>query len=144
MKTIFALMALTLVAPTTAFAERSQIFGDIEVHYNAISTDELAPEVARSYKLDRSKNRGLLTLSVLKKNKLGVGQPIKAEVSANAVNLSSQLANVTIREVQEGSAIYYLGEFRVSPPDTLKFNVTVKPVSDGKTLNVEFEQKFYP
>ena len=144
MKIVFALLALTLIAPATAFAERSQTFGDIEVHYNAISTTDLTPDVARTYKLDRSKNRGLVTISVLKKNKLGVAQPIKAELSATAVNLSSQLNNITMREVQEGSAIYYLGDFRISPPDTIKIDVTIKPQGESKVLNVEFEQKFFP
>jgi len=144
MKIIFALLALTLIAPATAFAERSQVFGDIEVHYNAMSTNELTPDVARTYKLDRSKNRGLVTISVLKKNKLGIGQPVKAELTATAVNLSSQLTNITMREVQEGSAIYYLGDFRVSPPDTLKISVSVKPQGESKMLNVEFQQQFFP
>ena len=143
MKKLIALLALTLIAPATALAERSQTFGDIEVHFNAISTDELTPDVAKSYKLDRSKNRGLVTVAVLKKNKLGVGQPVKAEVSASATNLSAQLSSLTMREVQEGNAIYYLGDFRVSPPDTMTFSIKVKPQGESKTHNIEFKQQYF-
>lgn len=144
MKIIIALLTLFLSAPTLAFAERSQTFGDIEVHFNALSTTELSPDMAKAYKLDRSRNRGMITVAVLKKDKAGVGQPIKATISANAVNLSSQLTEMTMREIQEGKAIYYLGDYRVSAPDTLTFKVTIKPEGENKTLKVEFQQQFFP
>ena len=144
MKIIITLFALFLVSPTIAFAERSQTFGDIEVHFNALSTTELSPDMAKAYKLDRSRNRGMITVAVLKKDKAGVGQPIKAVISASAVNLSSQLTDITIREILEEKAIYYLGDYRVGAPDTLKFNLTIKPQGEKKSLNVEFQQQFFP
>ncbi|TCV88187.1 DUF4426 domain-containing protein [Sulfurirhabdus autotrophica] len=143
MKKRLALLALAFIASGSAFAERSQTFGDIEVHYNAISTDDLTPDVAKSYKLDRSKNRGLLTIAVLKKNKLGVGQPIKAEITASATNMSAQLSSLTLREVQEGNAIYYLGDFRVSPPDTMTFAIKVIPQGESKAHDVDFKQQYF-
>lgn len=143
MKTLIGLLALALVAPT-AMAEQAAKFGDIEVHYNAMPTSELQPEVAKNYKLERSQTRGLLTISVLKKNQLGIGQPIKAEVEAHVVNQYSQLGNIDLREIQEGPAIYYLGEFRMSPPDTLKFTLSVKPQGSAKSYTVEFDRKVYP
>ena len=143
MKKRLVLLALTFIASGSAFAERSQTFGDIEVHFNAISTDDLTPDVAKSYKLERSKNRGLLTIAVLKKNKLGVGQPIKAEITASATNMSAQLSSLTMREVQEGNAIYYLGDFRVSPPDTMTFTVKVKPHGESKAHDIEFKQQYF-
>lgn len=143
MKSLIGLLALALVVPT-AMAEQAAKFGDIEVHYNAMPTSELQPEVAKNYKLERSQTRGLLTISVLKKNQLGVGQPIKAEIEAHMVNQYSQLGNIDVREVQEGPAIYYLGEFRMSPPDTLKFTLSVKPQGSTKSYKVEFDRKVYP
>jgi len=35
------------------------------VHFSAQSTDQLSPEVARAYNFVRSKNRAMLTVSVL-------------------------------------------------------------------------------
>ena len=143
MKNLIRLLALSLFFPFAAQAELSQKFGNIEVHYNARATSELRPEIAKNYKIDRSQNRGLVTISVLKKNNLGVAQPIQAELEVNAVNLNSQLTNVDMREVQESGAIYYLGEYRLSPPDTLKFTVTVKPRGATASHKVEFQQKFF-
>lgn len=131
-----------LFAPAVQ-AEQAEKFGNLEVHYNAMLTTDLLPEVAKAYRIDRSQTRGILTISVLKKNAMGVAQPIPAKLTAYLVNLSNQLGNVDMREIKEGSAIYYLGEFRVVPPNTLRF--TVKVEAGGEPAHeVTFTQKFYP
>lgn len=135
--TLFAL----LIAPAVQ-AEQAQKFGNLEVHYNAMLSSELLPDVAKSYKIDRSKTRGLLTVSVLKKNPVGMAQPVPAKLTAYLVNLNNQLGNISMREIREGTAIYYLGEFRVAPPDTLKFTVTVETAGEPRH-EVTFSQKFY-
>ncbi|MHB1187408.1 DUF4426 domain-containing protein [Thiobacillus sp.] len=141
MKRLLAALCLCSVA-AVAHAEISQKFGPLEIHYNALTTDELLPEVARAYKIERSKTRGLVTMSVLMPNKLGVMTPVPAKISIYATNLNQQLANVGMREISEGTAIYYLGEFRVTPPDTLKFTATVEVAGEPKREMV-FTQKFY-
>ncbi|MHB1145718.1 MAG: DUF4426 domain-containing protein [Thiobacillus sp.] len=141
MKRLLAALCLCSVA-AVAHAEISQKFGSLEIHYNALTTDELLPEVARAYKIERSKTRGLVTMSALMRNKLGVMTPVPAKISIYATNLNQQLANVAMREINEGTAIYYLGEFRVTPPDTLKFTATVEVAGEPKREMV-FTQKFY-
>ncbi|MCL5060793.1 MAG: DUF4426 domain-containing protein [Candidatus Thermoplasmatota archaeon] len=141
MKRLLAALCLCSVA-AVAHAEISQKFGPLEIHYNALTTDELLPEVARAYKIERSKTRGLVTVSVLKKNPVGVLTPMPARLTLYVTNLSQQLANVEMREVKEGTAIYYLGEFRVTPPDTLRFTATVEVAGEPKREMV-FTQKFY-
>ena len=141
MKRLLAALCLCSVA-VVAHAEIMQRFGQFEIHYNAMTTDELFPEVARAYKIERSKTRGLLTMSVLKKNKVGVPSPVPARISVYATNLTLQLASVPMREIKEGTAIYYLGEFRVAPPDTLKFTATVEVPGELKQ-EMTFDQKFF-
>jgi len=141
MKRLLATLCLCTLA-TVAHAEISQKFGAVEVHYNALTTDELLPEVARAYKIERSKTRGLVTMSVLKPNKMGVLMPVAAKLSVYATNPNQQLTHIDMREVKEGTAIYYLGEFRVSPPATLKFTATVEVAGEPKR-DMSFEQSFY-
>jgi len=141
MKRLLAALCLCSVA-ALAHAEISQKFGDLEVHYNALTTDELQPDVARTYKIERSKTRGLVTLSVLRKNKLGALTPVPAKLAIYVTNLTQQLANVDMREVKEGTAIYYLGEFRVAPPDTLKFTATIEVAGEPKH-EMTFDQQFF-
>lgn len=136
----FALIPM-LVVPA-AQAEQAQKFGNLEVHYNAMLSTELLPDVAKAYKIDRSPTRGILTVSVLRKNTMGVAQPVPAKLTAYMVNLSNQLGDISMREIKEGNAIYYLGEFRVVPPNTLKFTVTVDANGDPQR-EVSFSQKFY-
>ncbi|OZA29461.1 MAG: hypothetical protein B7X91_01780 [Hydrogenophilales bacterium 17-64-11] len=141
MKRLLAALCLCSVA-VAAHAEIAQKFGPLEIHYNALTTDDLLPEVARAYKIERSKTRGLVTMAVLKQNKVGVPTPVAAKIAVYATNLNQQLAHVTMREIKEGTAIYYLGEFRVAPPDTLKFTASVEVAGEPKREMV-FEQKFY-
>jgi len=141
MKHLLAALFLCSVA-ATAHAEISQKFGALEIHYNALTTNELLPEVARAYKIERSKTRGLVTVSVLKKNPVGVATPVPAKLTLYVTNLNQQLASVEMREIKEGTAIYYLGEFRVAPPDTLKFTATVEVAGEPK-YEMVFNQKFY-
>lgn len=141
MKRLLALLCLCSVM-TVAHAEISQKFGSLEVHYNALTTDELLPEVARAYKIERSKTRGLVTMSVLRPNKVGALTPVPAKITLYVTNLSQQLATVDMREIKEGTAIYYLGDFRIVAPDTLKFTATVEVAGEPKH-DMVFNQSFY-
>jgi len=141
MKRLLAALCLCSVA-AVAHAEISQTFGPITVHYNAITTDELLPEVARSYKIERSKTRGLVTMAILKQNKMGVAVPVPAKITLYFTNLTQQLANVDMREIKEGTAIYYLGEFRVAAPDTLTFHATID-VEGENSHQMVFTQQFF-
>lgn len=141
MKRLLAALCLCSIA-AVSHAEISQKFGSLEVHYNALTTDELLPEVARAYKIERSKTRGLVTLSVLQRNKVGEVAPVPATLTMYVTNPSQQLANIEMRVVKEGAAIYYLGEFRIAPPDTLKFTATIEVAGEPKH-EMNFTQKFY-
>lgn len=136
------LALIPIMFAPVALAEKAEKFGNLEVHYNAMLSTDLLPDVAKVYKIDRSPTRGIVTVSVLRKNAMGVGQPIPAKLTAYMVNLSNQLGEIDMREIKEGNAIYYLGEFRVTPPNTLKFTVTVDVAGDPKR-EVNFSQKFY-
>lgn len=144
MKTFTTLsLAASLLLPIASPAEQAVKYGNIEIHYNAMPTDELQPEVAKNYNIVRSRNRGLLTVSVLRKNKLGVAEPVPAVLSASAVNLSAQLTQINMREIRESGAVYYLGEFRVAPPDTLKFSISAKPSGETRQYPAEFSRSFF-
>lgn len=143
MKTLLNMLALALLLPFAAQAEQAQKFGDVEIHYNALSTNDLTPEVARNYKVTRSKNRGLLTISILKKNNMGASHPVPAEVKVNAITVYNQLVGVDMREIKEGSAIYYLGEYGIVLPGTLKFSISAKPEGAAQPYSFEYQQSFY-
>ena len=78
-------------------------FDDLEVHYNAIRTDQLTPEVARAYGIERSPDRVLLNVAMLTKTPGGAAKPVDGTVSASAHNLNGQLKSLAMRRVQEGT-----------------------------------------
>lgn len=135
------LMLMSVV--TSAVAENSEQFGDYTVYYNAFTSDSLQPSMARAYNITRSKNRGLLSISVLKKSLSPLGTPIKANVKANATNLTGQLKNIIIREVDDGTSVYYLSEFHISHREVLDFTLEVQPGDSTETYVVKFRQEFY-
>ena len=131
-------LALCLFAGGAA-AQNSLTRGDIEVHYNAVPTTVLAPEVARQYAITRSANRALLNIAVLR-----AGRAVAAKVSGAATNLSGQRQELALREVREGEAIYYLAEPRVADRETLDFDLSVLPEGSPEAIPVKFRQEFFP
>ncbi|MCY4363770.1 MAG: DUF4426 domain-containing protein [Gammaproteobacteria bacterium] len=138
---LFALLLMT--AGLTVNAEQSKTFGDYTIHYAAFTTDMLSTEVARQYKIRRSKNRAILNISVLKKVMETTGQPVKAQVEATATNLSRQLKNLTTRELQGNGAIYYIAETAVNNEETLDFNLSITPEGESVALSFSFQQQFF-
>lgn len=134
---------MLVLVGTGARAEQSSTFGDYTVHYSAFTTDILTPEVAKSYGIQRSKSRALLNISVLKKIMGTTGQPVRARVQAAATNLSSQLRQLTVRELNDGGAIYYIAETAVADGETLKFSITVTPEGGTASTTVTFDQQFF-
>lgn len=138
-----ALTALAVLVPVGARAEQSVGVGEYTVHYNALTTDILLPEVAQRYGITRSKSQALLNVAVLKNVAGTAAQPVTAQVEAHARNLSNQLATIEMREVRDQGAIYYLGSTRVSDGDTLTFTVDITPEGRGQPTRVEFRQQFF-
>ena len=152
MRTITTCMTLVLVAacggpgdsgtvPQAQPAEStSSDIGDHIVHFRAQSTDQLPPDIARVYNIVRSKNRAMLNVSVLEE---ATGTPVTATVSVKTQNLTGQLKNVTMREIREQEAIYYIGETPVANRETLIFDISVTPEGKSTPADVRFKRQFY-
>ena len=110
------------------------------VHFSAQSTDQLPPEIARAYNILRSKNRAMLNVSVLRK---ADNAPVEADVTVKTVNLTGQLKNVTMRQITEQDAIYYIGETPVANRETLIFDINVRPEGEDRATDVRFKRQFY-
>lgn len=135
--------ALLSLAAMAAQAEQAQDFGDYVVHYSALTTEMLPPDVAKAYDIDRSKNRALLNITVLKKVIGNPGTPVEAEVTAEATNLTGQLRTIDMRVVREDKAVYHLGTLSVSDEETFDFDVRVKPEGAKEPLIVRFRKQFF-
>lgn len=143
---LFLVSTFLLLAATSAHAGGTQDVGEYRIHYNAISTDQLAPKVASAYNVVRSRNRALLNIAITREEDGTTGVPVEALVNVQAANLSGQVKNVNIRKiVEEGeySAIYYVAEINVADGEMLIFDVYVTPEGHDKTYTVHFTQQFF-
>ena len=137
MKRLAALL-LTFAAGA-ALAENSIERGDYVVHYNAVPSATIAPEVARQYAITRSANRALLNIAVLRQ-----GRAVTATITGSATNLAGQRQDLALREVREGEAIYYLAEPGIANQETLAFELDVLPEGAPEPIVVRFRQEFFP
>ena len=135
-------MVLLVFAAGPALAENAQKFDDYTIHYNAFPSDVLQAKVAKLYKITRSKNRAILTISVVKKDVNPAGVPVKAEVRAKATNLTGQLKNISLKEVTDDSSVYYISQFHVADKEVMDFTIQVKPEGKGP-YTVKFRQQFF-
>lgn len=124
-------------------AGSAEIQGDHTVFYNAFNTNTLQPKMAEAYNIVRSKNRGMLTVSVIQKDLSPVGKPVHAKITASASNLTGQFRSLNLREVVEGSSIYYLSEFHVAHEEVLDFTLEIELEGESRPQTVKFRQQFY-
>ncbi|MDD5391058.1 MAG: DUF4426 domain-containing protein [Gallionellaceae bacterium] len=141
MTTHRALLLLAFLLVPQAQANDRYSTRDIELFSVAVPTTELTAEAAKNYNVERSPTRGLLTVTLVKKDKSGASETLPGQVYAGAINLRNNLSNIPIREVRDGNSVYYLGEFQVSTPDTLRFLVNANVM--GKVMKSEFARDFH-
>lgn len=124
-------------------AETSQSFGNYTVHYNAFNSDVLQPSMAEAYGIVRSKNRGMLTVSIIKAEPGKPNKPVRAVVTASASNLTGQFRKFSVREIDEKSSIYYMSVFHVAHEEMLDFVLEILPEGETKSHTVKFRQQFF-
>jgi hypothetical protein len=138
---LFCVFALAV--PSWANAENSTSADGFTIHHNAISADTLTPEVAKAYGFQRSKFRGLLNVSVIKDVPDTTGTPVPALLQADILLLTGQKSPLVMREIREGNAIYYIGEFPVQNAQTIDFAIEVRPQGSDKTVRIRMDQDFF-
>lgn len=136
---VLLLLAALLATPIQASDRYST--KEVELYSVAVPTTELTAEAAKNYNVERSPTRGLLTVTLVKKDKSGTTETLPGQVYAGAINLRNNLSNIPIREFHDGNSVYYLGEFQVSAPDTLRFLVNANVM--GKVMKSEFARDFH-
>lgn len=121
-----------------AHAEQKQVLGNWDVHYIALNTTFLSPEVAKQYGIVRSKFNALINISVLdRKEKLAQSVILTGE----AKNLIGVIKKLTFKQVKEGKAVYYLAVLPFSDLEQYRISININDGLEQKTL--KFQHKFY-
>ncbi|BBH35994.1 DUF4426 domain-containing protein [Pseudomonas sp. St290] len=117
--------------------ERKEVFGDVTVHYNTFNSTFLTPDIAKAAELIRSKEQGVINVSVLK-----AGVPLSAQVSGTVKDLTSQSIPLKFKQVTEQGAIYYIAQYPVPQQETRTFEIKVQTGDKINTIN--FNQELFP
>jgi len=132
-------VALLTLASQGTFAEQKHDFANLEVHYIALPSMFIEPEIATQHSLKRSKYVGLVNISVL--DKAQQSMPIEAEVIGVGRNLIGQIEQLTFKKIKEGKSIYYIASYPFTNEEIVKFEVQIK--AQGKTNLLKFQHKYY-
>ena len=138
-----ALFALTACLSVSAMAadvikgERQETFGDVTVHYNTFNSTFIQPDIAKAAELIRSKNQGVINVSVIK-----AGQPMVASVTGTVKDLTSKTVPLNFKQVTEQGAIYYLAQYPVDQQEVRTFEIKVQAGDKINTIN--FNQELFP
>jgi hypothetical protein len=72
-----------------------------------------------------------------------IGTPVPAQLQAEILLLTGQKSPLVMREIREGNAIYYIGEFPVQNGQTIDFAIEVKPQGSDKAVRIRMDQDFF-
>jgi hypothetical protein len=133
---------LALLLPRAGHANQSETFGDIVVRYSAISTDQLFPDSAHRYGIERSAHNGLVNIAIERKMPSGEPALIAANVSGRVADLAGHARPIRFRETQEEGAIDYLGEFPIDASGTYVFTIDVTPPGVTHPYTVKFNRDY--
>ncbi|MBP5944199.1 MULTISPECIES: DUF4426 domain-containing protein [unclassified Pseudomonas] len=132
-----ACLSFSAVAADAIKGERKEVFGDVTVHYNTFNSTFLTPDIAKAAELIRSKNQGVINVSVIKD-----GKPLVANVTGTVKDLTSKSVPLNFRQVTEQGAIYYIAQYPVNQQETRTFEIKVQ--SGDKINTINFNQELFP
>ncbi|MDI2592524.1 DUF4426 domain-containing protein [Pseudomonas sp. N3-W] len=132
-----ACLSVTAMAADVIKGERQETFGDVTVHYNTFNSTYLQPDIAKAAELIRSKNQGVINVSVIKD-----GKPLVANVTGEVKDLTSQSVTLKFKQVTEQGAVYYIAQYPVDQQEVRTFEIKVQTGDKINTIN--FNQELFP
>ena len=105
--------------------------------------DGLTPEIAEQYDIVRSERRAFLNIAVLRNEDDGSTTPVTATLNGSKHNLLQQAEAIEFRQIREGEAIYYIGQFNFSDREVLRFTLEVHPEGQEGAHTIEWTTQLY-
>lgn len=136
-----ALLSFCLALPVQA--EQFVKQGGYVVHYTALASTGITPEVARQFGIKRSGNYALLVLNAQRETAAGKTQSIPATASGTVRNLIGHTQELELRQAEEGGVHYLLAEFQALNQEYLTFALQITPQGAPEPIPLKFQQQFY-
>ncbi len=133
---------LLLLCAFGAHAEQFVDQGGYRVHYAAINTIELTPQVARQFGIDRTRNQILLVLNAQQQVD-GRYVPVPATASGTATTLLGHQQALELRPIHEADVHYVIATFTTLDGEFMTIAAEVLPQGSNTTIPIRFKQQFY-
>jgi len=135
---LIVLLIIGLVFSYHVNAEQKRVLGSWDVHYIALNTTFLTPQVAKQNGIVRSKFNGLINISVLDRQDKAAQSVV---MTGEAKNLIGVVKKLTFKQVKEGKSIYYLAVLPFSDREQYRISIGINDGLEQQTL--KFQHKFY-
>lgn len=112
--------------------------GAYVVHYNAFHASRLDSMLARRYGLPQSADRYVLTVAITERDS---GEQVAASVMAQVTRPDGRMHQFEMREIRDGTDIYYVGEMALKSADELDFVLRVQPDEDMPPESIRFSRR---
>jgi len=132
---------LLLFSNSSKSAEHT--FENYTVHYNLLNASFIQPEIATQYGIKRSKNLGLLNISVLDTSENKNGTAVISNIFGHGASLAGQVKSLSFKEIKEADAIYYIATFPINNGERLSFDLQVQPRKKGRLIPIKFKQQVF-
>lgn len=137
LKKLMASLCLSLLLiPALSQAGEKKI-GEWTVHYNALPSTFLTPEVAKTNRIERSRYNGLLNIAVLDSE----GKSQQVNITGQGKSLIGTVRKLEFQTIREGDSIYYIAEYPYRNEDNVLFTIDIK--APGKGGELSFRHTFY-
>ena len=133
------LIAALFCFNSSSIAAQFKNFANQEVHYIALPSTFLQPEIAKKHAIKRSSYNGIINISVLDKN--ADREAIAAQISGTGKNLLGQTHSLKFVEIKQANALYYIADYPFTNEEIVNFNITIQ--AQKKTNTLKFQHKFY-
>lgn len=116
--------------------------GDVSIRASVVPTAALNEAMAREYGIERSP-RSVLLLVGVRRGPEREETALPARITAHAADLRGVRRPLEMREIRSGELVDYVGTVRVTPPDTLRFELEVEHAA-GAPSSLRFSRDIYP
>ena len=136
------LLAVSLMLWSTLVAgQQSERSDHFELHYSIVYSTFLTPEIAAEFGIPRGKDKAMLTLSVRDAE--------ASDVEGRSMRIKGRTwdlitgGDMTIKEVREGRATYYLIPFEFLDREYRFFEFDFTPEGSDQTYRYKFKTQLW-
>ncbi|GAA4938049.1 DUF4426 domain-containing protein [Halioxenophilus aromaticivorans] len=137
-------LLLSMAAGFTSAQDGISIEQDgYRIFYSVFNSTMITPKVAQAYALERDNDLAYVNVVItqLEGNSQSLGVP--AKIAGDAKNLMQQVQKLKFQTIQEQNTVYYLAPVSHGNEEVYHFEMTVRPETAQRSIDIEFTKKLY-